>query len=75
MGPYAAHEGVPGHHLQLSISRLNPNPLPLDPAGQRLVEGWAMYAEEIFWRAGGLGDSPREPSTARSPRGAAASGA
>ena len=26
MGPYAAHEGVPGHHLQLAIARLHPDP-------------------------------------------------
>jgi hypothetical protein len=58
MGTYAAHEGVPGHHLQLSIARLNPNPLRSILTDNGLVEGWAMYAEEIFWRAGGLGDSP-----------------
>ena len=57
MGPYAAHEGVPGHHLQLSIARLNPNPLRNLVADNVLVEGWAMYAEETFWRAGALGDS------------------
>ncbi len=58
MGPYAVHEGVPGHHLQLSINRLNPNPLRWLLQDNDLVEGWAMYAEEAFWRAGGLGDSP-----------------
>jgi uncharacterized protein (DUF885 family) len=58
MGPYAAHEGVPGHHLQLSIARLHPNPLRWLLYDNELVEGWAMYAEESFWRAGGLGDSP-----------------
>jgi hypothetical protein len=58
MGPYAAHEGVPGHHLQLSICRLNPNPIRWILQDNCLVEGWAMYAEEVFWRAGGLGDSP-----------------
>jgi len=58
MGPYAAHEGVPGHHLQLSICRLNANPFRWIFVDNNLVEGWAMYAEEIFWRAGGLGESP-----------------
>jgi uncharacterized protein (DUF885 family) len=58
MGPYAAHEGVPGHHLQLSICRLNPNPIRWILQDNCLIEGWAMYAEEAFWRAGGLGDSP-----------------
>ena len=58
MGPYAAHEGVPGHHLQLSIARLTPNPLRNLLWDNVMGEGWALYAEEIFWRAGGLGDSP-----------------
>ncbi len=58
LGPYAAHEGVPGHHLQLSICRLNPNPIRWILQDNDLCEGWAMYAEEVFWRAGGLGDSP-----------------
>lgn len=58
MGPYAAHEGVPGHHLQLSIARLNPNPFRWIFQDNCLCEGWAMYAEEIFWKGGGLGQSP-----------------
>ncbi len=70
MGPYAAHEGVPGHHLQLSIARLNKNPLRNLMGDTPLIEGWAMYAEEIFWRAGGFGDSPgAEYRTLRSWRG------
>jgi uncharacterized protein (DUF885 family) len=58
MGPYAAHEGLPGHHLQLSIARLNPDPvrsLFQDPVQN---EGWALYAEHEMWQFGGLGDSP-----------------
>ncbi|TBR17092.1 DUF885 domain-containing protein [bacterium] len=58
MGPYAVHEGVPGHHLQLSIARLNANPLRSILWDNALVEGWALYAEDVFWRAGGLGPSP-----------------
>jgi hypothetical protein len=57
LGPYAAHEGVPGHHLQLSIARLNPDPIRnlfVDPAQ---VEGWALYAEGEMWEQGGLGNS------------------
>jgi Bacterial protein of unknown function (DUF885) len=57
MGPYAAHEGVPGHHLQLSIARLNPDPvrnLFQDPVQN---EGWALYAEQEMWEQGGLGDT------------------
>jgi hypothetical protein len=57
MGPYAAHEGFPGHHLQLAIARLNPNPLRSilpDPAQN---EGWGLYAEEALYEHGGLGTS------------------
>ena len=57
MGPYAVHEGVPGHHLQLAIARLNPDPLRslLQDAVQN--EGWALYAEQLMWEQGGLGTS------------------
>ena len=58
MGPYAAHEGFPGHHLQLAIARLNPNPLrSILPDGVQ-NEGWGLYAEEELWRHGGLGPLP-----------------
>lgn len=58
MGPYSAHEGVPGHHLQLSVARHIADPLRntlVDPVQN---EGWALYAEELFWKIGGLGPSP-----------------
>jgi hypothetical protein len=57
MGPYAAHEGLPGHHLQLSIARLNRDPLRSlfwDPVQN---EGWALYAEGEMWEQGALGDA------------------
>jgi hypothetical protein len=57
MGPYAAHEGLPGHHLQLSIARLNPDPLRSLLSDSVQNEGWALYAEQLFWEQGGLGDS------------------
>ena len=56
-GPYAAHEGLPGHHLQLSIARLNADPLRSlfqDPVQN---EGWALYAEQEMWEQGGFGDA------------------
>lgn len=59
MGPYAAHEGLPGHHLQLAIARLNPDPIRnlfQDPVQN---EGWALYAEQEMWEQGGFGDAPR----------------
>jgi uncharacterized protein (DUF885 family) len=57
MGPYAAHEGVPGHHLQLSIARLLKDPIRSILADGVQNEGWALYAEEMFFNAGGLGTS------------------
>ncbi|MBI3554351.1 MAG: DUF885 domain-containing protein [Elusimicrobia bacterium] len=57
-GPYAVHEGVPGHHLQLSIARLKVNPLRNLLQDNTFVEGWALYAEEMFQEAGGLGTDP-----------------
>lgn len=67
MGPYSVHEGVPGHHLQLSIARLNSDPLRSIVADPVQNEGWALYAEQEFWEAGGLGNSANaEYNTLRS---------
>jgi hypothetical protein len=57
MGPYAAHEGLPGHHLQLAIARLNPDPLRNLFWSDVQNEGWALYAEQEMWEQGGLGDT------------------
>lgn len=54
-GPYAVHEGVPGHHLQLSIARDNPRPVRKLLQSTPLVEGWALYAEGLFEGEGGFG--------------------
>ncbi len=58
MGTYSAHEGWPGHHLQLSLARLNPDPLRSILPDCPQNEGWALYAEETFAAHGGLADSP-----------------
>jgi len=58
-GPYAAHEGVPGHHLQLAITRDNPRPVRKLLQSTPAVEGWALYAEELFEQNGGFGGAER----------------
>jgi hypothetical protein len=57
MGPYSVHEGLPGHHLQLSIARLNPDSLRNLYQDVVQNEGWALYAESEMWEQGGLGPS------------------
>ena len=57
MGPYAAHEGMPGHFLQLSVARLNADPLRSLFQDAVQNEGWALYAEQEMWEQGGLGRS------------------
>jgi uncharacterized protein (DUF885 family) len=55
LGPYSAHEGYPGHHLQLAIARLNKDPLRSILQDNSMVEGWALYSEGELWSHGGLG--------------------
>jgi uncharacterized protein (DUF885 family) len=45
----AYHEGVPGHHMQLSVAQTLPH-LPkfrLHGGNSGYTEGWALYAEEL----------------------------
>ena len=44
----AYHEGVPGHHLQISLSQQLPLPPFRQQAGYNaFIEGWALYAERL----------------------------
>jgi uncharacterized protein (DUF885 family) len=47
------HEGIPGHHLQISISQESPLPLIRKVGGfTAYVEGWALYSEQLAGEMG-----------------------
>ena len=52
----AAHEAMPGHFLQLSIARRNPDFIRKIQSSGVFAEGWAYYGEEMFVRLGLYGD-------------------
>jgi hypothetical protein len=52
----AAHEAMPGHFLQFSIARRNPDLIRKIGSSTSFSEGWAYYGEEMFvvlWLYGG----------------------
>ena len=53
------HEGIPGHHLQISISQEAPLPLIRKVGGfNAYQEGWALYAEQLADEMGMYADDP-----------------
>jgi uncharacterized protein (DUF885 family) len=50
--PILAHEGIPGHFLQLSIANHLANEIRRHSADTTFAEGWALYGEEMLLRAG-----------------------
>ncbi len=44
----AAHEAMPGHFLQFSIARRNPDFIRKIAFSSSFSEGWAFYGEEMF---------------------------
>lgn len=50
------HEAYPGHHLQLQIAGLHPNPVRKWHRSMMLIEGWALYSEEMMYHNGLYGD-------------------
>ncbi|MBV9841283.1 MAG: DUF885 family protein [Sphingomonadaceae bacterium] len=53
------HEGIPGHHLQLTLERESSLPLIRKMQGfNAYVEGWALYAEQLADEMGFYADKP-----------------
>ena len=52
----AAHEVMPGHFLQLSIAKRNPDFIRRIQSSGVFAEGWAFYGEEMFVQLGLYGD-------------------
>jgi uncharacterized protein (DUF885 family) len=50
--PILGHEGIPGHFLQISISNRVPNEIRRQHGDGVLIEGWALYTEEMLMRTG-----------------------
>jgi uncharacterized protein (DUF885 family) len=50
--PILGHEGIPGHFLQLSIANHLPNEIRRQHFDGVLIEGWALYGEEMLMRTG-----------------------
>ncbi len=50
--PILAHEGIPGHFLQLSIANHLTNEIRRQHSDNTFTEGWALYGEEMLLREG-----------------------
>lgn len=50
--PILGHEGIPGHFLQISIANGLSNEIRREHGDGVLVEGWALYTEEMLMRTG-----------------------
>lgn len=50
--PILGHEGIPGHFMQISIANHLNNEIRRQHGDGVLVEGWALYGEEMLMRTG-----------------------
>ncbi|MBU7032838.1 MAG: DUF885 domain-containing protein [Theionarchaea archaeon] len=59
MPTIAYHEGIPGHHFQISIAQEQHYPLfRNDIILNGYAEGWALYAERLAWEIGMYEEDP-----------------
>jgi len=56
--PILGHEGIPGHHLQISLADRHPDPVRRFHDDGVFIEGWAFYTEEMLDRSGLYDDRP-----------------
>lgn len=49
------HEAYPGHHLQMQIAARVESPIRRWQRNNMMVEGWALFSEELMYRAGLFG--------------------
>ena len=49
------HEAYPGHHLQLQIAGMNPDPVRKWQQNIMMIEGWALYCEQMIYEQGLFG--------------------
>ena len=47
----AVHEAYPGHHLQMQLAGRHPSPIRKWQSNRMMVEGWALYCEEMMYHA------------------------
>lgn len=52
----ALHEGIPGHHLQLTRAMDSPHLVRRQMLNSLLMEGWALYCEELMHDEGFYSD-------------------
>lgn len=57
--PDLAHEGIPGHFFQMSLSRRHPDPIRRQYYDSGANEGLGFYSEEMMLQAGLFDDSPK----------------
>lgn len=52
----AVHEAYPGHHLQMQLAGMHHDPVRKWQTNLMLIEGWALYCEEMVYHAGLYGE-------------------
>lgn len=49
------HEAFPGHHLQLQLAGMNADPVRKWQMNLMMIEGWALYCEQMMYEQGLFG--------------------